>query len=314
MRQPGAGVYQVLAVVEEQEQALVPQVVDEHLVQGASRLLMDAQRGSHGLLDEGRIGQGRQLHQPGAPGKVVEQIGSHLQRQAGLARAARPGEGQQARRREQALDFGHLALAAHKAGELDRQVVGIGCQGADGRKIEPQAGAVQLEDVLDAGNVAQPVLAQVDQLRFALPEQGSSGGRQEDLPAVGGGHQPRGAVDGRPVIIAVAQLGLAGMERHTGAEGARVSPGLGLQPLLRGDGRLGGRRGRGKGGVQSIARLLDHGPAVGIDGLPEQGIMPRQGRRHGPGMRFPEAGAGLQVAEEKSHGARGQHPTSLPSF
>ena len=89
------------------------------------------------------------------------------------------------------------------------------------------AGCVHLEDVLGPCEVAQAVLAEVlqrDAGGQCVLEELRGGLRDEDLTAVGAGHEPRGAVHRWPVVVAVAQLGLAGVQAHAHAQLAEVAP------------------------------------------------------------------------------------------
>ena len=67
----GAGFDQVLAVVQDQQQAPGPEVIREGLGQRTARLLANTQNGGHSLGHESRVGQRRQFHQPNA---VIEPL------------------------------------------------------------------------------------------------------------------------------------------------------------------------------------------------------------------------------------------------
>ena len=62
----------------------------------AAGLLADAERRRHHLRDQRRVGQRRQLDEPGAVAVRLQHVGRDLQREAGLAGPARPDERQQA--------------------------------------------------------------------------------------------------------------------------------------------------------------------------------------------------------------------------
>ena len=86
-------------------------------------LLADAERVRHGLADERRIAQRRQLHEPDAIRILVKQRVRHLQRQPGLAAAAGADQRQQARGGQPLLDLRDLSLAADEARQGLGQVV-----------------------------------------------------------------------------------------------------------------------------------------------------------------------------------------------
>ena len=90
----------------------------------------------------------RQGHEEDAVREVLDRLGRELQGEARLARAARPGQRQQAGRRQQAACLGDLVLAADEAGRLDGQVVGRGVERAQRREVGGQAGDDELADPL----------------------------------------------------------------------------------------------------------------------------------------------------------------------
>ena len=120
----GAGLDQMLAVVQNQQHLLGSEVVRERLGQRAARLLANAQGGGHRLWHERRIRQRRQLHQPHTVFEPFHQLARRRQSQPRLAAAARAGERQQAAILQQPLYLGQLLLPSDEAGELQRQVVG----------------------------------------------------------------------------------------------------------------------------------------------------------------------------------------------
>jgi hypothetical protein len=78
--------------------------------------------GGHGVGHRGGVTHGGQLHQPHPVTEGAGQLGRDVEGQAGLAHPARPGQGHQPVRPDQAHQFGHLGLAAHEAGGLFGQV------------------------------------------------------------------------------------------------------------------------------------------------------------------------------------------------
>ena len=64
-------------------------------------------------------------------------------------------------RRDQLLD---RLLAAHETSGLDRQVTRHRVQGPQRRELAPQTVGANLEDPVDAGQVPQGMLAQIDQI------------------------------------------------------------------------------------------------------------------------------------------------------
>ena len=124
----------------------------------------DPQHGGH------RVGHARRDRRPGPTPPATphqrtrRQLGRDLDRQAGLAHPAHPGQGHQTVGPHQLAQLLHLDLAAHETGRLHRQVPRHRIQRPQRRELDPQPLGAHLEQVLDARQVAQPMLAQIDQL------------------------------------------------------------------------------------------------------------------------------------------------------
>ena len=96
-----AGIDDLLEVIEHEQQLLVPKVILERLKQRA--IGRDSQPKSVGDLLSQRfgVGQGRQIDEPHTIGEAWKDCRRDLEAQSRLARAPRPGQGQQAVRRHQ---------------------------------------------------------------------------------------------------------------------------------------------------------------------------------------------------------------------
>ena len=94
--QLGTGFDDVFAVIHDEEDLPGAQKVRQEVDGGFAWRVGLSQRGDEGLGNEQRVGKRGQLGQPDPIEKGVLQIGGSLQREAGLARAACPGQGQQA--------------------------------------------------------------------------------------------------------------------------------------------------------------------------------------------------------------------------
>jgi hypothetical protein len=135
-----AGRDEVLAVVQHQQEVAGAQGGRHGGRQRLAGFLAQAQGRGHALEHQRGIVQGRQLDQPHAVGIAAQQRARYVQRQARLATAAGPGEGQQTRGVQQPEHRGHGGCAAHETGQRHRQVVGAwgSCAGQrPGRRQEP---------------------------------------------------------------------------------------------------------------------------------------------------------------------------------
>ena len=173
--------------------------------------------------------------------------GADLQRQPGLARAARPGQGEQPAGRRQCQGLGELLVTSHEAREAGRQVARRRPRRAECREIGRQAIDTQLPQVLWAIEVAQPMLAQVlprHPLGEARADQGAGRARDEDLAAVRQARDARCAVDVQAHEAATDGLRFARVEAHPDLDGPVGRPRFGGQGQLRGDRRRAPRSGR----------------------------------------------------------------------
>ena len=88
---------------------------------------------------EARVADRLERHEPHAVGELVGDVGGELERQAGLAGAAGPGQRQQPGRREELGRLAQLRLPPDEARQLGRQVVRAGGR-ATGSAESPTAG------------------------------------------------------------------------------------------------------------------------------------------------------------------------------
>jgi hypothetical protein len=117
----------VLAVVQHQQQPLVAhergQPFRRRRPRAAARLLAQPQHGDHRLRQQPGVAQPGQLDQPHAVRPAVPELAGQLDRQAGLAGTARPGDRHQPVLLDQLADLAQLDVAADEAGQPLRQVL-----------------------------------------------------------------------------------------------------------------------------------------------------------------------------------------------
>ena len=88
------------------------------------RTLLHAERPGDGVPDRAAVGEGRELAQPAAVGEAVASAVGDLDRQAGLADPADPGEGHQRGGPQRVPYTGHVVVPADQLGGRPRQVPG----------------------------------------------------------------------------------------------------------------------------------------------------------------------------------------------
>src|SRR6266568_700248 len=139
----------LLKVVQEEEHVLVLHLLLHVLKQGLAGYFADVKRLSNGGHNERGIADGGQVHEKDAIGEAVTQLSCHLQAQAGLARATRTCQGEQAHilAAQQLLNGCQLLLAPNERCELDRQVIGVRVECFERRKVSRQVCNDELREV-----------------------------------------------------------------------------------------------------------------------------------------------------------------------
>jgi hypothetical protein len=128
-----------------------------------------------------------------------------------------------------------------------------------------RVGEAELVDplVLD---VLQVLAAEVDDLgarRRVVPEQRARRLRHQDLAAMTGGADPRGAHDVQPEVTLLADRRLAGVQAHPHAHDRVLGPPMLGERLLRGDGRGDGVARTAEGIEEGVALRVDLGAGLG---------------------------------------------------
>jgi hypothetical protein len=244
-------------------------------------------------------------HHPDLPGPG---LGGELLGDAGLADAGLagdehelplPAEGAV----ERGTEPGPLGVAADQ-GDL------VGMLGAlrHHRRGSGQIGMHQREDVLGPGQPPQVVRAHVHQagpVRQLVGHQLGRGPGQQHLPALPERPQPRGAVERLAVVVAVAQLRLAGVQRGPGRELQATRPAPGAELPLEGQGR-----GRGVARPRehrhrrvALATGLDEAPVVGGDGPGDELLVLGQRDAHRRPVPLPQRRGPLDVGQQEGEDA-----------
>ncbi len=161
----GCRLDEVLEVVEDEQQPLLGEEVLEALSDRGRAALPESERLRDRGQDERGIGDRRQRDEEHALGEVLDELGGSLQREPGLARAARPGERQQTHvLPPQSLgDRSQLALAPDQRCGLDGQVRRPVLERAQRRELVRQPVDHELREPLRPGQVLEPMLAEVAQ-------------------------------------------------------------------------------------------------------------------------------------------------------
>jgi hypothetical protein len=191
----GASVDDVLAVVEDHEDVLVPQNLEQQFDERSVRLLAKAEDAGNSRRHLRGLGSRGKVHEPDSFAAAIEQFSGDLQRQTCLAGAAGPGERHEARGLDQRADFGELGIATDKGAEKPGQIVGQlrVVERVKWREIGAETVRIELEDPLRPAEILQLVEAEVPENgaeRERIAYQGRRRRRQHDLAPVGDGGDP----------------------------------------------------------------------------------------------------------------------------
>ncbi len=179
-----SGAEQMLAVVHQEQQVLVPQVGDQEDPWLGRRLVAQVQGRQHGAGDESRVANVGELHHPCSVPEAAPEVRARPDREAGLAHAARTDEGDQTGRGERRPDLRDLAAATDEARRLGWQVPRATDGPGHGESTVLPARAAVSVDSLSNHELHRCWL------RSALPRWGASRGRSETTtltPALNGG-------------------------------------------------------------------------------------------------------------------------------
>ena len=110
-----------------------------------------------------------------------------------------------------------------------------------------------------------------------------------------GGHHPRSAVEHRPEIVAVPQLGLTGRDTH---------PHRQLQRPLRSDRSVDSRPRRGERRSHAVTGVAEQKAVVRLNRGAQHLVMRHKGRPHRSRVSFPPTGRPLDIGEQKRHHPR----------
>ena len=303
------GLQHLLEVVQDQEQVLVPKVVDDRLDRRAVGGLPKPQGLGYRGKDQGGVGDRGQGHEECPVLRLGQQLGGRPERQPGLAGSPRAGESQKATVAEPLLNLLQLPPASHETGELDREVVRAGIHRPEGLELGRQPVGHHLEDPLRPGQVLQPVLAEIperDALGSRRLDQGSGGRGGHDLSPVAGSGDP-----GRPVhidahVVVRTEYGLPGVKSDPHPDLLLVRPGVtGQGPLgLDGGGHRLGRGGEHHEERVALRRHLHTAPPG--ERFPEEPLVILQDSGIPVAQAIEEPGAPLDVGEHEGDRSGGK--------
>ena len=155
---------------------------------GTARLVRQAERAQHRYRHHLWIGHRREIHKPCPTAELGRRLCGDLHRQPRLTDTARAGQGHQPVFGQELAHVVDLRGATDETRQLHRKSVRCNVIGpCKRRELDPQVGMAQLRHAFGAGQIAEPMGAQVGQPdvgRELIDDQIVRGARQHDLAAV----------------------------------------------------------------------------------------------------------------------------------
>ena len=207
--EPRRGIEQVFAVVQHEEQSLAAQELGDEIHDRDARAWLDTQGGGNDLEHGFRFARGRELAEPCPIPEVRQDLGRDLDREASLADAADTGEREQSPLTKRVRNVCDILVASDERADLCGEIARERVQRLQSWEVVVQLRMRKLEDALWPGQITEAMLAQVHQgdvfgQRVAHQLLGRE--RHHDLPTVGRGHHPSGAIHGGAEVVAVAEF------------------------------------------------------------------------------------------------------------
>ncbi len=303
----------VLAVVDHQQQVPPPQPGAQagHVVfacrQRVAQRLQQHRGDAIGGVDRG------QVREPGPVGEPRLEHGRDLEPEARLAHTAGARERDDRGVGNESRDLFDGSRAPHELVRLHGKVPHQLVARLQRRELTHQLGVRDLEHAFGLVEVAEAVLAEIEQLDPTAAHQLARRRRHHDLPAVRDAHQARRPVDRAAVVVAVARFRLARVQAHAHAERTGRVPRFPVERELRGDRGVDRVVGGVEGGVEPVPRRLDHEAVVTLDGVTHDGIVTRERLLHRLGVLLPEARRTLEIGEQEGDRSRRHLAHSHPS-
>ena len=220
----------MLAVVEQEQELLGAQVLEHARLERPSRAGVHAEGRRDDLDDLVVVVGDSELAEPCAVGVVVDGVRGGLEREPGLAHASRAGDGHERCPTERIGGVGDGLVAPDERAHLRREIARNRIEGRERREVVRETGAGQLEDAFRPGEIAEAVLAEIDEAEVVVEHVARElfgRERHEDLAAVRRVHQAGGAIDRRAVVVAVAELGVARVDTDPHPERTGHAPRFG---------------------------------------------------------------------------------------
>ena len=251
-QKPGA-LDQMLEVVEHEQRGALAEVVEQLVLRREAAVRAvdgELDRLGDGRREEVRRGDGGERDEVDAVWVAVDAASGGLQGEPGLAGPARADKREQAASRviQQPVDRFELRRTADERRSWQREILHARLDRLEQREVGGEPVDLELVDALRRAQVLEPVHAQVAHNRV---HERARRLRQEHLPAVADGGDPRAPVYVEPDVTLLGQPRLAGVQPHPHADRPVGQRALAVS------GGGDGVRGAGEGDEERVTLCID---------------------------------------------------------
>ena len=312
LHDPRRRIDHMLEVVKHEEHLAIGQVASQALGRCRARVLHEREARRDGRRDQAGIRDRIERHQPRAVLELAGRSSGELDRQPRLARAARPGQRDEALLAHERAKLDEVRHAPDEARDRVRQVADRPIDRAQRREVGAHAIDDELVKALGSGEILQLELAE-----RAEPDAGwqrsfderARGVGHEDLSAMRQCRDPRGAIDVHADVVVAAERADARVQAHPDPDGRVAGPGRLVKRHLCPRGRRRGRRRLREHHQERVTLRPALNATVGRERLAENRVVLiehlGEGRRpeilHEPRRAF-------HVREQEGHGSGGEGP------
>ena len=209
------------------------EVLEHRVVETPSRRRVHAEARGQRVPHRLGIAHRRELAQPRAVGKLGQQLGRDLDREARSCRRRRPRQRHQRPFAQEAGQVRDVVVAPHERRHLARQVAGQRVQRAQRREVGREIGVRELEHMHRRAEIAKPMFTEIDQAHLGgMP---SPRDRRRSRPRTAParrGRPPSAARTGSaagPSSRPARADALVGVQAHPRRNGPVVGPRLGAR-------------------------------------------------------------------------------------
>ena len=297
-----SGVYDLFEVVEHEQRRAIRESGHECVDGFDAGLGLQADLLGDRPGNQHRLGQRFECDEVDAIGEAVQRTPCDIERQPGLADAARSCERQKRRGLEQFEEVIDLARPADETRRLGREVVRRCADRPDRWEVGRETACEHLVDLDRRFEILESMRAEpANRQPGPFWQRSPSGLGDQDLTTVSCCRDAGGAVHVHAYVVGATERAVTGVEAHAHLESNAFGPIVAGQCALACDRRFDGVAGGGKRHEERIALHPDFDP--GGKGRPQQLVVIFQDSAEFVTEPLHQLGGALDVGEQEGHGS-----------